>query len=1097
MAGKRTLAFEILAETKKGTKDLSKMRGELIKLDKSIKASKRSAKGFSLSFGKLSTVTAQFLSVSAAIRGVSSAITTIADFEVQIDRLGAVSKASADELTKLEEESKRLGKTTQFTASQVAESMNYLAMAGFSVDEILSSTEGVLNLATIGMLDLGEAADITSNILTGFGLSAEETDRVVDVLAETITSSNTNVQELGSAMSKVAPVAASLNMSLEETAAALGVMADAGIKAELAGTQLKVALIQLATDSKAKAALKDMGVSAYDTEGNFKGLTQIVKEMKPALAEMSQEARNTALVDVFGKRSIASANIFIDKLDSIEKKYKDNAAAAGTAKTMAEIMAGNLTGAFKEFMSSLEAVTLEFSDTLIPILEEALDASTEWLRSLDENDIANVTTIIKGLASMIALVVDTITLLNDVLLPDWMTGKDGAGLAGTVLVGWALVFTEVGKSVTTMGNKLDAAGDQWDRLTERAEESKDLMNQANMFDGSLESFNKLQDAIIKTTAENKKLIEEWKKKDPKVYGGLVNNLTYKTKLLEESLTKLKTIKPYEEQIKATKEVAKATETLTTTTKKLTEEEIKALDKLNKQRVKDHTKALKTLEKDEEKLTKEILKANEKLAKDLAGIEDDRLKSKVDIQGQISELERSGLSDKDAYYKKEEDADKLVSDAKRALIDGDLEAYRTYFEAAKSLIDENGDKAITKNGAILVSADEVRKNSIDSLKELGGLEDQYYDKKKSMAQMEHDQKISFKKMEIELVKLNIEAELELIKLSSQPKGTPLDTTALDSVLAKIDGLNLGLSTLRDMPVKLNVDSQTLDEVPAKVEALKMTLNGITMTVNADTTPADFDIDKMVTDASGKEIVMAVNPEWEKAEKEIEKSLKPKPVEVPVKVDAKSFSKEVDTAKATAQTPVVTPVQADTTQAQSQVRVLKAAIALPSSFLVVADASAAVSVIAQLKVPTSSTHTIYVDKVYNNASGGYAGEPLNRAEGGAVYRTIPHGKIPGHDLTGRDDVRVNATRGEYFLNVGATDYAGGDFLNAVNAKLIPRSSIDALMASTSQSLATGGEVGAAPARNISLNFMDDNGAAMETMTDEMTASKIEKYFRKYAK
>ena len=283
--------------------------------------------------------------------------------------MAAVSGATGEELKALEERAKSLGESTQYSASQVADAMNFLAMAGFTSSQILDSTAGVLDLATVGMLDLGTAADITSNVISGFNLDAKETARVVDVFAKTITSSNTNVEELGSAMAKVAPVAAAMGMSVEETAAALGVMADAGLKAELAGTQLKIALTKLGTDSTAKSTLEGLGVSAYDAQGKFKGLMRIVREMKPALENMSEEARNTALVDIFGKQALAAAQVYVAQIGKIESKYKDNTKAAGTANKIALEMAANLEGAFKEMMSAVEGVILKDKE-LIALLTD-------------------------------------------------------------------------------------------------------------------------------------------------------------------------------------------------------------------------------------------------------------------------------------------------------------------------------------------------------------------------------------------------------------------------------------------------------------------------------------------------------------------------------------------------------------------------------------------------------------------------------------------------------------------------------------------------------------------------------------------------------
>ena len=141
-----------------------------------------------------------------------NAIRVAAQFESAMNQVAAVSGATGKDFKDLENLAKQLGETTSFSASQAAEGMSFLAMAGLEVNDILQSMPGVLNLAAAGQMDLAQASDIASNILTGFGKDASEMNQAVDVLAKTFTSSNTNLVQLGEAMAYVAPVAASAGL---------------------------------------------------------------------------------------------------------------------------------------------------------------------------------------------------------------------------------------------------------------------------------------------------------------------------------------------------------------------------------------------------------------------------------------------------------------------------------------------------------------------------------------------------------------------------------------------------------------------------------------------------------------------------------------------------------------------------------------------------------------------------------------------------------------------------------------------------------------------------------------------------------------------
>jgi TP901 family phage tail tape measure protein len=161
---------------------------------------------------------------AAGAVGLGATVKVAADFESAMSRVGALSGATEKDMSSLTQTAKDLGATTSFSASQAAEGMSYLAMAGYDTNEIIASMPGLLNAAAAGQTDLATTADITSNILSGFGLEAAETAKVADVLTKTFTSSNVDLSMLGETMKYVAPTAKAMGISLEETAAAAGIL---------------------------------------------------------------------------------------------------------------------------------------------------------------------------------------------------------------------------------------------------------------------------------------------------------------------------------------------------------------------------------------------------------------------------------------------------------------------------------------------------------------------------------------------------------------------------------------------------------------------------------------------------------------------------------------------------------------------------------------------------------------------------------------------------------------------------------------------------------------------------------------------------------
>ena len=220
----------------------------------STTADKFAAVGTSLgSVGKTLTV-----GVTAPLVGLGAAAVKMGnDFEAQMSRVKAISGATEEQFGSLNDLALKLGAETAFSASEAAMGMENLASAGFTVQEIIDSLPGVLDLAASSGTDLATATEIAASAVRGFGLEADQTGHVADVFAEAAARTNAQTEDMGEAMKYIAPVAAAMGQSLEETAAAVGIMSDAGIKGSQAGTSLRGAFSRLAKPTEAMSTVME------------------------------------------------------------------------------------------------------------------------------------------------------------------------------------------------------------------------------------------------------------------------------------------------------------------------------------------------------------------------------------------------------------------------------------------------------------------------------------------------------------------------------------------------------------------------------------------------------------------------------------------------------------------------------------------------------------------------------------------------------------------------------------------------------------------------------------------------------------------------
>ncbi len=303
--------------------------------------------------------------------GLGMAVKTTADFESAMSRVGALSGATGKQLESMTQTAEHLGATTAFTATQAAEGMQFLAMAGYKTNEIIAAMPGLLATAAAGQTDLATTADITSNILSGFGLQAEETARVADVLTKAFTNSNTDLEMLGYTMKYVAPIAHASGQSLESVAAAAGLLGNAGIQGTQAGTSLRRMLTRLAGPPKAaREELHDLGVTVEDAKGNMKPLAQIIGELAEATKDMGEADRLAAISRISGVEASSAMLALMDagqgKIEAFTKELENS---GGTAEEIAKKQLENLKGQLTYLKSALEGAAIAIGTALLPALK--------------------------------------------------------------------------------------------------------------------------------------------------------------------------------------------------------------------------------------------------------------------------------------------------------------------------------------------------------------------------------------------------------------------------------------------------------------------------------------------------------------------------------------------------------------------------------------------------------------------------------------------------------------------------------------------------------------------------------------------------------
>lgn len=315
----------------------------------------------------------KLLPVTATVTALGTAsVKTAADFESAMSKVAAVSGATGSDLEALTKKAREMGSKTKFSASEAAEAMNYMAMAGWKTEDMLSGIEGVMNLAAASGEDLATTSDIVTDALTAFGLSAQGSGHFADVLAAASSNANTNVSMMGETFKYCAPIAGALGFSVEDTAEAIGLMANAGIKSTQAGTSLRTIMTNLSGEVKICGEnIGEVTVATTNADGSMRDLSDILADCRAAFAGLSESEKAAAAESLVGKNAMSG---FLALMNAGEGDITKLSGAIdncnGAAQSMADTMNNNLEGQLTILKSQLQELAISFGEILLPAVKK-------------------------------------------------------------------------------------------------------------------------------------------------------------------------------------------------------------------------------------------------------------------------------------------------------------------------------------------------------------------------------------------------------------------------------------------------------------------------------------------------------------------------------------------------------------------------------------------------------------------------------------------------------------------------------------------------------------------------------------------------------
>lgn len=349
----------------------------------------------------ISSAGEKLLPITAAVAGLgTAAVTNAASFESSMSQVQATMGITKDSMSRVNGESvntmealsdlaKKMGSETAFSASECAEALNYLALAGYDTQEMINTLPIVLNLAAAGDINLASASDMVTDAMSALGLEVSDASTMVDQMAKTASSTNTSVAQLGEGILTIGATAKSIKGGTAELNTALGILANNGIKSAEGGTHLRNIILSLQNPTDAVSKLfKKLGVEVYDSSGNMRSLNGILGDLNSSMGQMSSQEKDGIISKIFNKTDLASVNALLANTgstwDSLQNSITNSAGAAGK---MAKTQLDNLEGQLTILKSALEGLAISIGELLMPYIKaivSAIQSFVDWLNSLDE-----------------------------------------------------------------------------------------------------------------------------------------------------------------------------------------------------------------------------------------------------------------------------------------------------------------------------------------------------------------------------------------------------------------------------------------------------------------------------------------------------------------------------------------------------------------------------------------------------------------------------------------------------------------------------------------------------------------------------------------
>ena len=366
----------------------------------------------------------KFMPATAAVVGLgAAAVKTAADFDSGMSKVAAISGATGDDLQALRDKAREMGSKTKFSASEAAEAMEYMAMAGWKTTDMLGGLEGIMNLAAASGESLATTSDIVTDALTAFGLKADDVGHFSDVLAAASSNANTNVSMMGETFKYAAPIAGALGFSVEDTAEAIGLMANAGIKGSQAGTSLRTIMNNLAGEVKiCGSALGEVTIQTTNADGSMRELSDILADCRGAFSQLSESEQAAAAEALVGKNAmsgfLALMNAAPEDIDKLSSAIEN---CDGKSAEMAATMQDNLAGQLTILKSQLEELAISFGEILMPAIRSivsGIQGFVDKLNSMDETTkkvIVTIALIVAAIGPVLIVVGKVISAVGTIM----------------------------------------------------------------------------------------------------------------------------------------------------------------------------------------------------------------------------------------------------------------------------------------------------------------------------------------------------------------------------------------------------------------------------------------------------------------------------------------------------------------------------------------------------------------------------------------------------------------------------------------------------------------------------------------------------------